>query len=192
MISTGTLQAVVRKLDTDSLLAVDRGVTLAEAELVLSSMIGRDDKATPEEASLMARNLVGLYPAREVNDGKAYAAGMAMVLAAHPLDFVRRVCDPVKGLPSRLKWLPTIADVTAAINEERARRDRIAANARYVIAEHERRARERIEAEEFERNRLPADERARRVAEIVAQFRSARDDASLSEYPPSAENEAAA
>lgn len=189
MTSTGTLQAVARKLDTDSLLVAERSVTVAEAEMLLNSLIGRDEKATPEEASGMARNLVGLYPAREVNDGRAYAAGMAMVLAAHPLDFVRRVCDPVKGLPSRLKWLPTLADVTAAIEEERTRRERIAANARYVICEHQRRERERLEAEEFERNRLPAEERARKAAEVMAQFRSARDEASA---PPSAENEAAA
>jgi hypothetical protein len=33
------------------------------------------------------------------------------VLANYPVEIIHAVCDPVKGLPSQTKWLPTIAEV---------------------------------------------------------------------------------
>jgi hypothetical protein len=156
-----------RRLDTDNHTSLARFVSVAEAELILSRMAGRDENYTANEAAIEARKLTGLYPAREVGDAKAYAAGMTAVLAAHPIDFVRRVCDPVKGLPSRLKWLPTIADVTEAINAECQRRDRIGANARYVIAEHERLERKAKEDAEWEKSRPAAEDRAKQVLELL-------------------------
>ena len=98
-----TLRDASRRLDTDSRVGLCSVVSVRDAGEVLNSMIGRDVCPTAEEAAFIARNLIGLYPAREVGDAKAYAAGMTAVMAAHPIDFVRRVCDPVKGLPSRLR-----------------------------------------------------------------------------------------
>jgi hypothetical protein len=165
---TTTLQDAARRLDTDSVTGLHRVVTVAEAEHVLSGMIGRDEPCGPESGLFMARNLIGLYPAREVGDAKAYAAGMTALLAAHPIDFVRRVCDPVRGLPSRLKWLPTLADVNEAIEAERKRRDRIAANARHVIAEAERAKAKAEQEAELQASRGSEEDRAQQVREAMA------------------------
>lgn len=167
-----TFRDVARRLDTESQTGLERVVSVAEANAILSEMIGRDEPCSADDAVFMARNLIGLYPAREVHDATAYAAGVTAVLASHPLDFVRRVCSPVHGLPSRLKWLPTIADVTEALHAERAKRDRIATNARYVIASHDARKREAEEREAFEADRLPAEERARVAAEAISRFKA--------------------
>jgi hypothetical protein len=172
MTSTATLPSVVQRLDSDSQTNLEAVVTVAQATAVLDAMTGRDHHCDAETAATLARNLVGLYPAREVHDAKAYAAGMTAVLMAHPADFVKRVCDPARGLPSRLKWLPTLADVTEAITAERNRRERIASNARYVIACHDARKREADERAAFEASRPSADDRARMAAEAIAKFKA--------------------
>jgi hypothetical protein len=93
------------------------------------------------------------------------------MLAAYPKDFVKRVCNPVTGLPSRLKFLPTVADLHEALEAEKTRRDRIAAAAKYVIQQDEKRRNEAREAAAFEANRPSLDERARKVKELLAQLR---------------------
>jgi len=40
------------------------------------------------------------------------------VLSDYPLDIVRRVVDPRSGLPSQSKWLPTVAEIKAALEQE--------------------------------------------------------------------------
>lgn len=145
-------------------------VACSDAEMVLNHLIGRDRKPDPVEAALAAQNLIGLYPAREVVDAQRYVAGMTALMAAYPLDFVRRVTNPVTGLPSRLKYLPTLADVREALEVERVRRDRIAANARFVIDEAGRRKRAEDEAREYERNRPDAETRARQAKEAIESF----------------------
>lgn len=47
-------------------------------------------------------------------------AGVAAVLAHYPAAVVHRVVDPVHGLPGRTKWLPTIAEVREACEQEMA------------------------------------------------------------------------
>jgi predicted DNA-binding WGR domain protein len=173
-------------LDSETTTGLERKeITVEEAGIVLNALIGRDDCCTGEEAAISAQHLIGLYPAREVNDPKVYASGVTALLAAYPLEFVRRVCNPVTGLPSRLKWLPTLAEIREALDAEQTRRGRIGANAKYIL-EMARRAEENAE---FERNRLPAEERKRRVQELLKPFRTER---SASEYPPSQQKEQAA
>lgn len=116
----------------------------------------------PVRASEFAHDLLGFYPAREVNNAKVFAAGMTALFVAYPQDLVKRVCDPVRGLPSRLKWLPTIADAREALDAEKLRRDRIAANARWVLKEAEKREREA----EWDRSHKTVD--GARVAELVS------------------------
>lgn len=73
---------------------------------------------------------------------------MAALFSAYPSDLVKRVCDPVRGLPGRLKWLPTIADAKEALDAEVSRRMRIEANAKWVTIEADRLAEEaRTEAD---------------------------------------------
>jgi hypothetical protein len=157
------LPEVAKLLDSETTTGLALRVSVVEAQDILNAMIGRDECCTPDEAQHAAQSLIGLYPAREVHDAKTYASGVTALMAAYPLEFVRRVCSPVHGIPSRLKWLPTIAEIKTALDDERTRRGRIAFNARYLIEEK----RKAQEAAEFERNRPAADERARRAQEII-------------------------
>jgi hypothetical protein len=107
---------------------------------VLEAVSSRSVACDPVTASDYANRLMGFYPAREVNNPVTFAAGMAANFAAFPRNIVKRVCDPVVGLPSRLKFLPTIADVRDALDAERVKRDRIIGNATWIIREAKRQA----------------------------------------------------
>jgi hypothetical protein len=162
---------VIRLLDVDDPRTIGRAVTAYEARTVLEGMEGRDVLCTPSEAAEAVGRLLGLYPGREITDPRTYTQGLTAMLAAYPKDFVKRVCNPVTGLPSRLKFLPTVADLHEALEAEKTRRDRIAAAAKYVIQQDEKRRKEAREAAAFEANRPSLDERARKVKELLAQLR---------------------
>ena len=146
-------QAVIRLLDVDDPRTIGRTVTAAEAQAVLDSIAGRDQVCTPTEAADAVGRLLGLYPR----------------------DFVKRVCNPVTGLPSRLKFLPTLADLREALDAERLRRDRISASARWVVAQAERERREAEEKAAFEASRPSAEERAKRVQELIGSLRKSTE-----------------
>lgn len=47
----------------------------------------------------------------EVADPDVYVAAVTAVLSRYPMEVARLVCNPSGGLPSKLKWLPSIAEV---------------------------------------------------------------------------------
>ena len=143
----------------------------SDAKAVIAASEGLAAHTEPDIANQYVSQLLGFYPAREVNDAKMYSAGMTALLAAYPVDLVKRVCDPVTGLPSRLKWLPTLADVREALDLELARRNRILWNANWVISEHAKRAAQKKEDDEFERNRPSVEERKRQADELLKSIR---------------------
>ena len=49
-----------------------------------------------------------------------FAAGVATVLAGYPESVVMAVTDPARGIPAKLKWLPSIAEVREACDVEMA------------------------------------------------------------------------
>jgi hypothetical protein len=159
--------SVIRFLESDDWRTAVRMVTVAEAETVLAGLADRDDLCSEQEAAGYAARLVNFYPAREVHDARTYIIGITALMAAYPRDFVKRVCNPVTGLPSRLKFLPTIAEVREALDAEATRRTRIAANARYVLQQAEKRAADAEEARRWEAERPAAEERSKRVQEIL-------------------------
>lgn len=134
---------------------------------MLTAIEGRQRPCASREAGAFAEQLLGFYPAREVNDAQTYVNGVTALLCAYPADFVKRVCDPVTGLPSRLKWLPTLADIREALDAEKSRRDRILANAAYVIAEAARRKREAEDDAKWASERPTSEERAKQVQALL-------------------------
>jgi hypothetical protein len=48
-----------------------------------------------------------------VNDPDVLTAAFVAVLARYPKEIIQAATDPVSGLPSHLKWLPTIAELRA-------------------------------------------------------------------------------
>ena len=62
--------------------------------------------------------LFGFYPRNEANDPEMFIAGATATLAAYPETVVERVCDPVRGLPSKSRFLPAIAEIREACERE--------------------------------------------------------------------------
>lgn len=139
----------------------------SDCETVVQEIDGRSTRLASElEAIDATKALLGMYPARHVHDSDTYGRALATVFMAAELDFVRRVVDPINGLPSRLKYLPTIAEVNEALAAERTRRSQIRATAAWMIREHDRR---KAELEERERwAHLGEDEMERRRAQVAA------------------------
>lgn len=127
---------------------------------LIAAIRARQASCVSHEAHRYAGQLVGFYPAREVVDAKTYIAGMTALLAAYPEDFVKRVCDPVVGVPSQSKWLPTLAEVKTALETEKSRRDNIEARARWTVIESNRRQREAEEEAKYK----PGTEADRKAA----------------------------
>lgn len=161
-------RAVVQALEAEDWRSSIRIVKVEEAQAVLRELDGRDELCPPAVAAQAARSLLGLYPTtRDIQDPDTYAAGLTALMAAYPTDFVKRVVNPVTGLASRLKFVPTLADVREALEAERARRNRILSCAITVIQETEK-ARQKADDEARWAKQLPPPvERAKYVQRLV-------------------------
>lgn len=62
--------------------------------------------------------LLGQWPSQKPNDPETYIAGVVAVLAEYPAEVVAIVTDPRRGLATRCKFLPTIAELTEALEGE--------------------------------------------------------------------------
>lgn len=58
--------------------------------------------------------MFGCYRKQDANDPEIYVAAVTAVLSEYPREVIESVTDPRTGLPSRLKWLPTVAEVKEA------------------------------------------------------------------------------
>lgn len=58
--------------------------------------------------------LFGCYRKGDANDPEIYTAAVAATLADYSAEVIEYVTDPRTGLPSKLKWLPTVAEVREA------------------------------------------------------------------------------
>jgi hypothetical protein len=74
-------------------------------------------KLKKAEVAKYAKLLLGCYRAGEAADPEVYTGAIIAVLSDYSLDVVRRVVDPRSGMPSRLQWLPTVAEVKRACEE---------------------------------------------------------------------------
>ena len=62
--------------------------------------------------------LFGCYPAGSANDPEMFITAAAAMLASYPEPVVERVCDPIRGLPAKNKFLPAIAEIRTACETE--------------------------------------------------------------------------
>lgn len=107
--------------------------------LTVSSKLSAVSTTTePEEVALKvyaaerSRLLFGCYRKGDANDPDTYVAAVTAVLAKYPRDVIRSVTHPASGLPTKLKFLPSVAEVhdaceelMTARREEAARKKRI-------------------------------------------------------------------
>jgi hypothetical protein len=92
------------------------------------------------EAKKGAIRLLGCYRSGDANDPESYISAVVSVLSRYEISVIRDVTEPATGLPSRLKWLPTIAEIREHCDmlEQRDRRK----------AEREQQIRAQLEARE--------------------------------------------
>lgn len=62
----------------------------------------------------LAKLLLGCYRTGDANDPAVYSGAVIAVLSDYPLDVIRAVVDPRTGIPSKSKWLPTVAEIKEA------------------------------------------------------------------------------
>ena len=55
--------------------------------------------------------MLGCYRAGDANDPETYIAATVSVLSRYPSEVIRDATEPATGLPSRLKWLPSISEI---------------------------------------------------------------------------------
>lgn len=123
---------------------------------------------SPERAALLARTMIGVYRVNDVRDPDVYVTALAATLAEFPAFIAERTASPVHGLPSRLKFLPAIAEVREALQAEDSRQRLMVARARWMIQERERRDAAQAERRAIEAQKIdPA-----KVDEILARFRT--------------------
>jgi hypothetical protein len=82
---------------------------------------------TTVEALEQAQTLLGCFRHGKADNPVVYGSAIARVLSMYPPEIVRFVCDPCTGLPGKLDWMPSVAEVKAACEaraEELAKRHR--------------------------------------------------------------------
>lgn len=62
-------------------------------------------------AAQAAERLIGFYPSISASNPEVYAAGLMQVFCHYPEHLVAEAIDPVHGLPSECKFVPTLAEV---------------------------------------------------------------------------------
>src|ERR1051326_631835 len=59
----------------------------------------------------LVERLFSFYPPLDVGDPKAFLAGVVALMQNYPLDIVEEICDPVRGIPSKYKFAPNLAEI---------------------------------------------------------------------------------
>lgn len=101
------------------------------------------EQSTPHQLTFAmerARLLFGCYRMGEANDPETYVAAVTKALALFPQDTIKFVTDPSTGMPSRLKWMPSVAEVIEACNDHDGLRRRIAEMKKRELNQIEERA----------------------------------------------------
>lgn len=118
----------------------DQFLTLRQASSAVSTRNSpTSTKCDPRIAGRKAAQLFGCYPRNEANDPEIFITAATATLASYPELVAERVCDPLRGLPAKNKFLPAIAEIRAACETEMVwhyaveKRDRERAKTRAVL-----------------------------------------------------------
>jgi len=69
---------------------------------------------------MRATILIGCFKKSDANDPEIYFSAVVAVLTKYNPDVVGAVTEPTTGLPAKLKWLPSIAEIVEACEDEAA------------------------------------------------------------------------
>jgi hypothetical protein len=134
-------------------------LVISEIEHSLSVLPNRQEEQDMLRVAKQTRKLIGSYPAREVQDAEVYADAISSVFWKYPPDIGWLAIDIIT---SRLRFLPTRADLFQVMEELVSKRRGIAARAKLILVEHERRKTEADERKASEdRKPLPPETQAK-------------------------------
>ena len=109
--------------------------------------------------------MFGCYRKQDANDPEIYVAAVTAILSEYPDSVIETVTDPRTGLPSKIKWLPTVAEVKSECESHMYR-------VRYQEAWNKRAADQAAEREASK----PSPETQKKIgdglAELVAQLKA--------------------
>jgi hypothetical protein len=109
-------------------------LVISEIEHSLSVLPNRQEEQDMLRVAKQTRKLIGSYPAREVQDAEVYADAISSVFWKYPPDIGWLAIDIIT---SRLRFLPTRADLFQVMEELVSKRRGIAARAKLILVEPE-------------------------------------------------------
>lgn len=132
---------------------------LPNVAVSLTRSSGHNNSDQKSERLSLAKVLFACYRMTETSDPEIYAAAAIAVMSDYSIDVVRKICDPRSGLPSKCKWLPSIAEIKEACEEE-------------IAPMLRERARQAQLKKQFEERETEAVDRSKRltVAELRAKY----------------------
>ena len=107
--------------------------------------------------------MLGCFRTGDANDPEIYITAVIAVLCSYDADIVRRVTSPTIGLPSRLKWLPSVAEV-------REECDRLVAIADRAVEQQARRVQQLRDREEYQFQQQVERPRRLSIAELKEKY----------------------
>ena len=72
-----------------------------------------------------AQLMLSCYRRDDAHDPAIYLRAVVSVLMKHPSEVVMAVTEPASGIPSKVKWLPSVAEVVDACEAEAGYRERL-------------------------------------------------------------------
>jgi hypothetical protein len=161
-------------------------LTLHQASSNVSTSSTPNGEVDLRIAARKAAQLFGCYPRNDANDPDTFLMAATALLASYPEVVADRVCDPLRGLPAKNKFLPALAEIREACEREMIWHDAV-----------ERRERERRHTAEVLAPAPPAtdESRARVRAEadaLLAELKAKGEPAKIDFRPPRSPGEAEA
>lgn len=71
-----------------------------------------------QHAAKAAERLFGFYPRGAATDPEVFMTGVVQLLAAYPRAAVEAILSPLSGLPTKHKFLPSIAEIHEALEAQ--------------------------------------------------------------------------
>lgn len=152
-------------------------------------------------AAQRAKLLLSCYRTGDANDPDTYVAAVAATLSRFPMEVITEVTHPASGLPTKLKWLPSVQEVYEAcmsawepikqrIAREKRIKDQLAARVEQDQSRVNRPSYDELKAKYGENwgieQPIRKDCKADQKALAAAQERVRREYAAIGKEPPSA------
>jgi hypothetical protein len=161
-------EKITKVLDTTHRQGLDKDLTLAEAKAVINLPQARS--CTLEEAVAYSQFMSEAMPTGHETNAKIWVEDATLIFCDYAVKDVD-ICvkHPIKGIRSKLKWLPEPSDLIKFLDEMKCRRARIIGNAKYLVRQAEEKFQQ--DARDAEYSRIDWDKRKEQADKILKEAR---------------------